>query len=272
MTVPEPRFRFRIVHLAFVWLALLFLVVTVVRFSGADPYVNDYSALSQSPSASHLFGTDNLGRDMFARTMHGSVSSATVALFTVLLGGGVGISIGILAGYFQGSWLDSLIGFFNDLAMAVPVMVLLSVVVALRGPSLVVIGLTMGVFSIPMFMKMSRSVTLSIAQENYVIQARTLGAGVSRILFRELLPNVLPLMVPFVLTSIAGAVVAEGALSFLGFGLQPPEPSWGNLIAEGRSQLVQAPWVTGLPAITLCLTLLSINLIGEDLRQRGGKR
>lgn len=257
------------------WVAAVWLAVTAVGIVSAlfgwlgDPLANDYSAISQPPSFAHLFGTDNLGRDVFARAMTGGIASATVALVTVLVGGGVGVILGVWAGVQRG-FADALVGFLTDTAIALPGMIVVSTIVTLSGPSLPVISLTIAIFTIPIVARMARAATLTVATENYVTAARMLGASGPRILFREVLPGVLPLTAPYLLTTVAASIVAEGSLSFLGFGLRPPQPSWGGMIAEGRSQLVDAPWVTFFPALLLCATVLAINVLGD--RVRGGKK
>lgn len=253
------------IYLSAGWLIVLVLGAIFAGF--LDPYANNYAELSAAPSLQYPMGTDNLGRDMLARTLHGARSSAIVALLTVLVGGGVGLILGVISGYYKNGPIDSALGFLSDVMMAVPVLVIVSVIVSLRGPTLLTISLTLAIFSIPSFLRVTRAATMTIAGENYVLAARTLGASTGRILFKEILPGVLPQLKPYILTSAASAIIGEGSLSFLGFGLQPPEPSWGNLIAEGRTQLNVAPWVTMGPALVLCLTLLAINVIAEHLRE-----
>ena len=249
------------------WLVVLAVAaVAAVLGLTVDPLANDYATISQAPSFAHPFGTDNLGRDVFSRSLHGASASAVVALVTVIVGGGIGILLGVWAGLRRGI-ADAITGFLTDVTIALPSLIIVATIVTLAGPSLPTISLTIAAFAIPVFARLSRSATLSIATENHVIVARTLGASGWRVLTREVLPGVLPVMMPFVLTTLATAIVAEGALSFLGFGLRPPEPSWGGLIAEGRTQLALAPWVTGFPALLLCLTILSINVLGEHFRE-----
>ena len=249
------------------WLVVLAVAaLAAVLGLTVDPLANDYATISQPPSLAHPFGTDNLGREVFSRSLHGASASAVVALVTVVVGGGIGILLGVWAGLRRGI-ADAITGFLTDVTIALPSLIIVATIVTLAGPSLPTISLTIAAFAIPVFARLSRSATLSIATENHVIVARTLGASGWRVLTREVLPGVLPVMMPFVLTTLATAIVAEGALSFLGFGLRPPEPSWGGLIAEGRTQLALAPWVTGFPALLLCLTILSINVLGEHFRE-----
>ncbi|SMQ73659.1 ABC transporter permease [Agreia sp. VKM Ac-1783] len=255
------------VTIAVAWLAVL-AVGALAAAAGltADPLANDYAVISQAPSLAHPFGTDNLGRDVFSRSLHGAGASAIVALVTVTVGGGLGILLGVWAGLRRGI-ADAITGFVTDVTIALPSLIIVATIVTLAGPSLPTIALTIAAFAIPVFARLGRSATLAVATENHVVVARTLGASGWRILTREVLPGVLPALMPFVLTTLATAIVAEGALSFLGFGLRPPEPSWGGLIAEGRTQLALAPWVTLMPALLLCATILSINVLGEHLRE-----
>ncbi|MDQ0647043.1 ABC-type dipeptide/oligopeptide/nickel transport system permease subunit [Microbacterium natoriense] len=269
--IRSPRSALRVPRIGFLlstgWLIALFIAaVAFVLGAGADPLANDYAALSQPPSWAHLFGTDNLGRDVLARSLHGAGASATVALATVVVGGGIGILLGVWAGLMRGV-VETIIGFFTDVAIALPGLIVISTIVTLTGPSLPTIALTIAGFSIPVFARLSRASTLAVATENHVVVARTLGASGWRIVTREVLPSVLPRMTPFLMISVAGSIVAEGALSFLGFGLRPPQPSWGSLIADGRAQLADAPWVALFPALLLCLTILSINVLGEHFRE-----
>lgn len=247
---------------AIVWLVMLVVMVLYSYLAHIDAYGNDYQALSQAPSAAHLFGTDNLGRDVFARTMQGAIISATVGVTAACIGFVCGLVLGMIAGYLKGT-ADTIVEFVCDVAFAVPPMLIISTIVALRGPSIMVIACAIGVFSIPMFTRMCRAATVPITSENYCLAARAQGAGLTRIIAREILPGVLPQVSAYAFTALAGAIVAEGSLSFIGFGLRPPTPSWGGLIAEGRTQLAAAPWVTLCPVAVLCLTIFSINTIKE---------
>ncbi|MEV8338217.1 ABC transporter permease [Leucobacter sp. NPDC077196] len=264
---PRARFAHTGIVLAAGWLALLTIsALAAIAGAGADPLANDYEAINEPPSLAHLFGTDSLGRDIFSRSMHGAAASGLVALLTVVLGGGVGILIGVLAGLVRGA-VEAFVGFVTDVTIALPSLIIVSAVVTLAGPSILTIGLIISAFTIPLFARLARAVTLSIATENHVLVARTLGASGWRILTREVLPAVLPLMMPVLMTTVAGAIVAEGALSFLGFGLRPPEPSWGALIAQGRAELSTASWLTLFPALMICITILSVNVLGEHFRE-----
>ena len=255
------------VALAVVWLAGLAVAAACSLLgAGASPLANDYTAINTPPGAAHPFGTDSLGRDILARSLHGAAASGFVAAMTIVVGGAVGILVGVPAGLMRGV-VETVVGFLTDVTIALPSLIIVSTVVTLAGPNLLSIGLVISLLTIPLFARLARAATLSIAPENYVLVARTLGATRARIVFREILPGVLPMMLPVLMTAVAGAIVAEGALSFLGFGLRPPEPSWGALIAQGRAELTTAPWLTLFPALMICLTVLSVNVLGEHFRE-----
>lgn len=255
---------------AVIWLVALIAGVALTLVLRFDPYSNDYSAISQMPSLTHPFGTDGLGRDVFTRTMRGAIISATVGLVAILIGAICGLVLGMLAGY-VGGMADTIVGFVCDVAFAVPPLLIISTIVSLRGPGIGGIACSIGIFSIPMFTRMAHASTLQIASENYVLAARLQGAGLPRLLIREILPGVLPQISVYAFTALARAIVTEGSLSFLGLGLRPPIPSWGGLIAEGRTQLGMAPWVTILPMIVLCLTVFSINTLKECFDVKEGQ-
>ncbi|UCR89460.1 ABC transporter permease [Mycetocola spongiae] len=264
---PRPRVPRLGLYLASGWLILLALAtIAALLGAGADPLANDYAALNQAPSLAHPFGTDSLGRDILSRSLHGAGASGFVALMTVILGGGIGILLGVLAGLMRGV-VEAAVGFLTDVTIALPSLIIVSTVVTLAGPSILTIALIISAFTIPVFARLARAATLSIATENHVLVARTLGASRWRILTREVLPGVIPMMMPVLMTTIAGAIVAEGALSFLGFGVRPPEPSWGALIAQGRAELTTAPWLTLFPALMICSTILCVNVLGEHFRE-----
>ncbi|WP_430591384.1 ABC transporter permease [Humidisolicoccus flavus] len=273
--VPRRRLSSRppiLVTLAALWLLVLTALAFGISFiPGIDPRATDYNNLVAAPSLGHLFGTDNLGRDVFVRTMFGAQASIMIAALVIVVGGGAGLLLGVIGGYLRGPF-DAIIGFATDVLMALPALLLVITVVTLRGPSLLTIGLILAILAIPAFSRIARAATRSVTRSPYVVAARTLGASPLRIMLREVLPAVVPIVTPFALTAIASAIIAEGAMSFLGFGLQPPAPSWGGLIADGRSQLASAPWVTMLPAAVLCGTILAVNVIGEHLRKESGRQ
>jgi len=253
------------------WLALAWIVIVLFGALAADLLpIADPSKISllhrrQPPSAMYLLGTDHLGRDVLARVVYASRSSLTVGLVSAFLGLLVGGTLGLLAGYFRGRF-ESLTMATVDVLLAFPPLVLALTIIAYLGQSLVVLTLTLALLSVPAATRVARATTLAIAEREFVVAARALGATHVRIMLRELLPNVaLPLMV-YTLVVVAVLIVGEGALSFLGLGVPPPMPSWGSMMSEGREQLDFAPHIAFIPAIVMFLTVLSFNLVGDSLR------
>ncbi|MBD0707066.1 hypothetical protein BU197_01115 [Streptomyces sp. CBMA291] len=253
------------------WLAAVLLAALLAPLlPGFDPLHGDFSAPSAPPGPGHWLGTDAGGRDILQRTIAGARASFTVAALTVavgLLGGG---ALGLAAGWFRGP-VDKAIGFATDLLMSVPTLILVMIVVSLRGPSLPVIGGLIGLFTVPAFTRVVRAVVLSLSERGFVQAARMIGTAPLRILRREVVPHVATIALTFAFTATTAAIVAEGSLSFLGFGLRPPDPSWGGIIAEGRTTLGSAPWISLAPAAVLCLTVLALNYLGEHLRSPARK-
>ena len=253
------------------WLALAWIVIVLFGALAADLLpIADPSKISllhrrQPPNTMYLLGTDHLGRDVLARVVYASRSSLTVGLVSAFLGLLVGGTLGLLAGYFRGRF-ESLTMATVDVLLAFPPLVLALAIIAYLGQSLVILTLTLALLSVPAATRVARATTLAIAEREFVVAARALGATHLRIMLRELLPNVaLPLMV-YTLVVVAVLIVGEGALSFLGLGVPPPMPSWGSMMSEGREQLDFAPHIAFIPAIVMFLTVLSFNLIGDALR------
>jgi peptide/nickel transport system permease protein len=252
-----------IVYLA----ALLLGAVLSLLLPQIDPLTADFASPLRPPSTDHWFGTDSNGRDVFHRTIAGAWSSITVAALTLLIGGGIGSLLGVLAGY-VGGVIDAVISMIIEFLLSLPGLILVMVVVTLVGPSYAVIGCLVGVLLIAPFARIARASAISLRDRPFVHAARLLGAGAFRIAVFEIARNVLPSIGAYSFIAITAAIAAEGALSFLGFGLQPPTPSWGNLIAEGRTHLAIAPWITMAPALVLCATILALNIIGERLASK----
>jgi len=230
-----------------------------------DPNFINVDALLQPPSAAHLLGTDALGRDVFSRILFGGRVSLWVGFVAVGLATGIGLVLGLVAGYF-GRIVDEVIMRGVDVMLCFPSFFLILAVIAFLEPSLtnimVVIGLTgwMGVA------RLVRAETLTIRERDYVLAARAAGAGSARILLRHILPNaVTPVLVSATL-GVAGAILTESSLSFLGLGVQPPDASWGNMLMEGKDVLGIAWWLSVFPGLAILVTVLGYNLLGESLR------
>jgi len=250
------------------WLALLLVLMFVsMATPWLDPFQQDFGATKQAPGFAHPFGTDANGRDVLARTVAGAQNSFTVAAITLVVGAVTGSVIGIVCGYFRG-WFDSVVGLALDTLMAFPALMLIILLVSFRGPSLWTIGGAIGLLMIPSFARVTRSITLSVRSREYVQAAVLIDTPTPRILLTAVLPAVAPVLVAYAFTAVTVGIVAEGSMSFLGYGLAAPAPSWGGIIAEGRTALAQAPWITLAPAATLTITVLAINVIGERFKEK----
>ncbi len=263
------------------WLGLvLFLATFASWIPGVEDPDESFAAIARQGPFSvsgHIFGGDAIGRDMLTRTIYGARASLLIGVAAVAIGLLVGGTAGLLAGYFRGRVDTILTGTF-DIMLAVPALVLALALVSflksepeaggggLSTEQIVIIAL--GIVSIPILARITRANTLTWAQREFVLAARAQGAKNSRIIIREVLPNVLPAMFSIALLSIAVAIIAEGGLSLLGVGVELPTPSWGNMIAEGRGSLRNAPHIVFVPAIAIFLTVLSLNYLGDVIRTR----
>jgi peptide/nickel transport system permease protein len=251
---------------AIAWIALVALAAIFADLLPI-PSPTDIDMLGKRalPSAEHWLGNDQLGRDELSRLIYGGRVSLTVGLLAPVIGVTIGGALGMLAGYFRGR-LETFVTGGVDVLLAFPPLVFALAVTTYLGQSILNITLVIGVLSIPAFTRVARAVTLSLSEREFVTAARALGATHSRILLRELLPNVALPLVAFFLLGVAVTIVVEGALSFLGLGVPPPTSSWGSMIGEGRESLDIAPWLAFMPAIVMFLTVLSFNIVGDTLR------
>jgi peptide/nickel transport system permease protein len=221
----------------------------------------------QGPSGQHWFGTDELGRDIFARAVWGARVSLIVAVASAAIGLVIGGGIGIVAGYLRGR-TDTVISWVMDVILSFPGLVLLIALVAYTGGGLLNICTALGLLSIPVFARLARAHSLSVGREEFVLAARASGAGRRRVLWREIMPNVLPALSAYALVAMSLAIVVEGGLSFLGLSVSAPTPSWGGLIANGQNFLRESTSGVLIPSAVLCVTVLSLNVIGERARRR----
>ncbi len=267
-TTPERKKRLGVLFWICVgWLALNVLGAIFANVLPLqDPLYQNYSIINAGPSLHHLFGTDDLGRDIFSRIVFGSRVSIEVSLGSLLIGFGIGAPLGMLAAYRRGKF-DSLLTTVMYMFLAFPAIIATIAVLSFWTPrSLLKIIIVVGIASIPLVYRVIRTATMNIATKDYVIAAKVQGATDWRILGRELLPNVAPIGVSFLLIGIATVITLEGSLAFLGLSVNPPTPSWGNMINESRTILQQNPWLAIFPSLALCLFLLCLNFIGDRLR------
>lgn len=218
-----------------------------------------------APSADHPFGTDQLGRDILSRILVGAAVSLRVSLLAVGLAALVGVTVGLLAGYYRG-WLDAVFMRLMDVLFAFPAILLAIAILAVRGPGPDNATIAIAVVYVPIFARVARAGTLSVREAVYVRAARSVGASDTRIITRHVLPNVAGPIIVQVSISLAFALLAEAALSFIGLGTQPPDPSWGGMLAEGRDYMQDHWWVAAFPGLAIFLVVLACNLIGDALR------
>jgi len=266
--------------LAIAWLALVVLAALLAPVLPLDDPDESFAAIvKQGPGTEgHIFGGDGLGRDLFSRVIWGARSSLVLSVSAVLLGLVVGGLLGLVAGYFKGRLDGVLTGLF-DVLLSFPQLILaITLVTVFAGGAvsgtrrMVVLILALGVVSIPVLARITRANTLAWCQREFVLAARAVGTRHRTIMFREVLPNVLPSMFSITLLGIAVVIVAEGGLSILGVGVQLPTPSWGNIIAEGRGDLQDAPHIVLIPTAIIFVTVLALNYVGDVIRARSDVR
>jgi peptide/nickel transport system permease protein len=254
------------------WLAAGWVVVVVMCAALAKvlpiPDADDFSVdRFFMVSKAHWLGTDAKGRDLFARAAMGARISLLIGVSTLAAGWLIGGSIGLMSGYIRGG-LDAVVQYVLNLILAFPAILLALLIVTIRGSSVGTVVFALALLAIPAIARIVRASTISFAGREFVTAARTLGARPSRIITRELLPNVLPSMLTYGLVQFAVVIIAEGALTYTGNGIPPGTPSWGSMVVSGQPDLEAHPFVTLMPAAVICLTALSFNFMGDRLRER----
>jgi len=250
---------------AFIIIVLLILLAIGPEIAPYDPTVQDLMARHQGPSAGHWLGTDNLGRDILSRILHGARLSLSLSFGAVGFALVLGIPIGLVSGYL-GGLVDTIVVSLVDILLTLPTYLLAIFIVAITGPSLFNILLAVGIATLPTIVRVVRGDTLSMKNWEVTVAARCIGAGSPRILFRHILPNLLSTVAVVATIQLGGAILVEASLSFLGLGLSPPTPSWGLMINEGLRFLGNNPRVAVMPGIAIMLTVLGFNLFGDGLR------
>jgi peptide/nickel transport system permease protein len=246
---------------------LVVLAIAAPIVARHDPFGIDLINSLEPPSAHHWFGTDIQGRDVWARLVYGARVSLSVGLVSQGIALGLGLMLGLIAGYY-GRWVDELVMRLADVTLAFPTLLLLIALVAALQPSLTVVFLTIGVVGWAGMARLVRGQVLVVRELEFVQAERALGARDSRIIIRHILPSVVAPVVIAATLGVAGAIMAESSLSFLGLGVQPPTPSWGSMIADGRDlyQLRHAPWTSVFPGLAIGAAVLGFNLLGDALR------
>jgi len=245
-----------------IFILLALLAPLIVPY---DPIATSWSLVRKPPTMAHWFGTDELGRDILSRVVYGARASLMAGLTTVAIALGIGVPLGLLAGY-RGGFVDALISRITDAMLACPFLILAIALAAFLGPSLGNAMIAIGISATPVFIRLTRGQVLSVKAEDYVEAARALGNPPWRIAVSHILPNILPALLVQATLSIAAAIIAEAALSFLGLGQQPPAPSWGSMLNAAQRFLTQAPWMAIWPGLAIFLVVLSLNLLGDGLR------
>lgn len=236
-----------------------------------DPYAQDVTqrmippVWNENGSWEHILGTDKLGRDYFSRLLYGAQISLTIGLAAAAISGLIGTVMGVLAGYFGGR-TDAVISYLITTRLAMPVILVALAMASLVGGSLEIVIVLLGVLLWDRFAVVARATTQQLREAEFIASAKVLGASTPYILTRELLPNILSPLIVVATLEMAHAILLEATLSFLGLGVQPPLPSWGLMVAEGKSYMFFQPWVIAIPGIALMILVLAINLVGDGLR------
>ncbi len=261
--------RFRQNGLALVGLVLLaaiiLLVISAPVLATYDPQSIDYKNVLKPPTAQHIFGTDNIGRDIYSRVLWGGRLSLTVGMMAVLISIVGGVALGLFSGY-VGGLTDMVIQRFVDLTFAFPSILLLLSIVAIMGPNLTTVLVAIGISGIPGYSRLMRGSVLQALNTEFVLAARLMGAKDGRIMLRHILPNVMTPIIVYGTLGLGGGVMLTAGLSYLGLGAQPPAPEWGAMLNLGRTYMRSAPWMSIFPGLAVSLTVLAINIIGDGLR------
>ena len=252
----------------FIVVLLALAVLLIPLFMDLDPYTTDRAAgFNKGPSETHILGTDDVGRDLFARVLYGGRVSLFVGITSTIISVLVGIPLGLIAGYFRGA-AESIILRTADAFMSFPSMVLILVLVAVFGPSILTVTVVIGILGWTAIAKLIYGNVLSIREREYIQAAKTSGTSTWTILFSEVLPNAIPPVWANISFRVAGAILTESSLSFLGMGVQTPQASWGNIIyaAQNLMVLTARPWVWIPPGVCIILVVIGFNFIGEGVR------
>lgn len=258
----DPRLWFGVVLLLFILAAIFAPLI-----SPYPPLLYHPSIANQPPTLAHLLGTDALGRDQLSRVIYGTRLSLSVGVATILLGGICGTLMGIIGAYARG-WVDQLITMIVDALLSFPSLILALAIAASLGPSIINVAIALAVVRIPIYARLARGQALQIAAQDYVTAAVVCGTPSWKIILRHIFPNIFsPLLVQATI-SISFAILDESVLSFLGLGAQPPTPEWGAMVSDAQSYLSSDPWMMLGPVLAIILVVLSLNILGDALRDR----
>jgi peptide/nickel transport system permease protein len=255
-----------VVVLGTVIIALLILTAIFAPFLAPyDPLDQNLRATLQQPSREHLLGTDELGRDLLSRIIYGSRISLLVGAVTVTIAAGVGMLLGLIAGYFR-RWADTLIMRIVDALMALPPMVLMLAIAAVLGSGLKNVLIAVGIGMIPTYARLMRGQVITLRESDYILALRSVGARHMRVMFSHILPNCFAPLIVLITVNLGTAILAEASLSFLGIGITPPTATWGSMVSLGYKYLLTNPMLSIAPGIAIMLIVLSFNMVGDGLR------
>jgi ABC-type dipeptide/oligopeptide/nickel transport system permease subunit len=256
------------------WIVVFGLVIILIILITAifapwlaphDPYQQNLDQTLLQPSHVHPLGTDSLGRDTLSRIIYGSRNSLMVGVIALGIAASIGMTMGLLAG-FLGGWIDNLLMRFVDALMCFPMILLALVIATLLGNGLKNVMIALGIAMLPGYARLMCAQVLSIKENDYILAARSIGAGSLRTMLRHVLPNCLPPLIVLITMQIGAAILAEAGLSFLGVGIQPPNAAWGTMVSDGQSYLLTNPLLSAAPGIAIMLVVFSFNMIGDGLR------
>jgi peptide/nickel transport system permease protein len=248
--------------------AVLFFILIAVfapLIAPYDPLATSWSSVRKPPSWLHLFGTDEIGRDVLSRIVYGARASLLAGVVSVSIALAVGVPIGLIAGY-MGGIVDGIFMRITDALLACPFLILAIALAAFLGPNLLNAMVAIGISATPYFIRLTRAQTMATKVEDYVEAAKAVGNPHWRIMLRHILPNITAVIMVQATLTIAAAIIAEASLSFLGLGQQPPDPSWGSMLNTAKNFLSQAPWMAWWPGLAIFVVVLSFNLLGDGLR------
>ncbi len=252
--------------IGFIGIAIVIIVAIIAPF--VAPYRPDQmftDHVLEGPSSQFLFGTDELGRDILTRILYGAQVSLKVGIIAVGIGASLGLVLGVISGYFQGK-TDQIIMRIMDIFFAFPDILLALTIVAVLGPSLTNTMIAIGIVFTPVFTRLVRSAVLSVKENEYLASAVAIGVHPVKIVFKHITPNIMAPFIVQVTLALSGAILTEAALSFLGLGVQPPDPSWGVMLSESRTYMEFAPWTILFPVGATVFTIFCFNLLGDSLR------
>jgi peptide/nickel transport system permease protein len=250
-------------------LAVLFILTVTAIFAGElapyDPYAPNPDNILQQPSKTHLLGTDSIGRDTLSRLIYGTQTALEVGFVTVAISTIIGVTLGILAGYFSG-WVNNIIMRFTDILMPFPMIVLALLVAAVLGGGIQNVILALGIATVPGYVRIMCGMTISIKENDFVLAARSMGARHTRIMLRHIMPNAIAPIIVTITLQLGFLILAEAGLSFLGIGIKPPGAAWGAMVAEGYKFLRRIPVLSIAPGASIMLVVFAFNIVGDGLR------